>query len=78
MFNCIAPEICEIINRSRNLITEYNQTNMINYERKLSILHDLLGSIGNNVKIDVPFHCDYGINTYIGNNVVININCRYI
>ena len=34
--------------------------------------------IGNNVKIDVPFYCDYGQHISIGNNVIININCTFV
>lgn len=28
--------------------------------------------------IDTPFHCDYGKNIFLGNNVVINMNCTLV
>lgn len=28
--------------------------------------------------IDTPFYCDYGSNIFIGNDVIININCTFV
>ena len=42
------------------------------------ILRELLGSIGENVTVDTPFYCDYGSNIFIGNDVIININCTFV
>ncbi len=28
--------------------------------------------------IDTPFHCDYGKNIFLGNNVIINMNCTFV
>ena len=46
--------------------------------RRSEILRELLGGIGDNVMIDTPFHCDYGKNIFLGNNVVINMNCTLV
>ena len=43
--------------------------------RARELTRELLGGIGDNVMIDTPFHCDYGKNIFLGNNVVINMNC---
>lgn len=28
--------------------------------------------------VDTPIHCDYGKHTFIGNNVIINMNCTFV
>ena len=58
-----------------------NNTNQTKFEdtiQKDNILSELFAKIGNNVKIDVPFYCDYGQHISIGNNVIININCTFV
>ena len=35
-------------------------------------------TIGENVVIDTPFHCDYGKNIFLGNDVIINMNCTFV
>ena len=64
--------------RARELTREYYFSDYRDKERRLSILRELLGGIGENVEIDTPFHCDYGNNIFIENNVIININCTFV
>ena len=66
------------IARVRELTREYYFSVYRDKEKWLSILRELLGSIGENVEIDTPFHCDYGKNGFNGNNVIININCTFV
>lgn len=44
-------------------------------EKKQQILKNLFGSIWKNVPIDEKFHCEYGKNIFIGNDVIIGPNC---
>lgn len=76
IFNCIDKGLTDMIGISRMLTRQYNSSNST--EEKESILSALLGKIGSNVKIDTPFYCDYGKNIFIGDNVVININCTFV
>ena len=78
LFNCIDPELTNIIKRARKLTKAYNSTPFDNETKKAEILTKLFHKIGSNVKIDMPFYCDYGVNTTIGNNVIININCTFV
>lgn len=39
---------------------------------------EMFGSIGENVHIDVDFHCEYGKHIFIGNKTIINQNCTFI
>ena len=77
-FNCIDDELVSIITKARRLTKQYNQTKFEDTIQKDNILSELFAKIGNNVKIDVPFYCDYGQHISIGNNVIININCTFV
>lgn len=71
----------EMLNRiahARELTREYYFTDYLDKDKRRSILQELLGGIGENVEIDTPFHCDYGKNIFIQNNVIININCTFV
>lgn len=41
-------------------------------------MNELLGSMGDNVHIDIDFHCEYGINIHCGSDVIINMNCTFV
>ncbi len=40
-----------------------------------ALLKELLGSVGEGAVIRPPFHCDYGYNIHLGNDVFLNFNC---
>lgn len=75
-FNCIDDELVSIITKARRLTKQYNQTKFEDTIQKDNILSELFAKIGNNVKIDVPFYCDYGQHISIGNNVLIASNVQ--
>ena len=66
------------IARTRELTREYYFSDYGDMEKRTSILRKLLGGIGENVAIDTPFHCDYGKNIFLGNDVIINMNCTFV
>jgi len=66
------------IANARKLTRMYYSTDYKDTEERRAILAELLGGIGENVAIDTPFHCDYGKNIYIGNHVIINMNCTFV
>jgi len=59
------------------------KTWMVRYNAALSetpsvrraLLKELLGSVGEGTVIRPPFHCDYGYNIHLGNDVFFNFNC---
>ncbi len=71
-------DILDGIARARELTREYYNSNYKDVEERRVILKELLGSVGENVAIDTPFYCDYGKNIFIGNDVIININCTFV
>lgn len=68
----------KLIARTRKLTREYYLSDYDDTEKRSAILRELLGSIGENVVIDTPLHCDYGKNIFLGNDVIINMNCTFV
>lgn len=68
----------KLIARTRELVREYYHTDYEDTQKKTAILRELLGDMGENVAIDTPFHCDYGKNIFLGDDVIINMNCTFV
>ena len=41
-------------------------------------LREALGGVGENVFIETPFHCAYGVNLFLGDDVYINAGCAIL
>ncbi len=72
------PELVEITARAKRLTRELNNTDYTDTERKRSIMQQLFGSVGRRVHLDIDFHCEYGRNIFIGDRVIINMNCTFV
>lgn len=68
----------KLIARTRELTREYYLSDYEDAEKRTAILRELLGGKGENVEIDTPFHCDHGNNIFLGNDVIIGINCTFV
>lgn len=68
----------KLIARTRELTREYYFSDYEDTEKRTAILQELLGGMGENVEIDTPFHCDHGNNIFLGNDVIIGINCTFV
>lgn len=66
------------IARARRLVREYYLSDYEDVEKRKEILTELLGGIGKNFAIDTPFHCDLGKNIFLGDDVIINMNCTFV
>ena len=42
---------------------------------RVAMLHQLIGKLGKNPWIEVPFFCDYGYNIQMGDDCFFNFNC---
>ena len=71
-------EEMKTIARARELTRKYFLTDYDDKKTRSEILGELFGSIGENVVVDTPLHCDYGKNVHIGNDVIINMNCTFV
>ena len=66
------------IARARELTREYYHSDYFDTQKRNSILVKLFGSIGENVSIDTPFHWDHGKNIFLGNDIIIGMNCTFV
>lgn len=64
----------EMYYRAAKISDEYNSTAYEDTKKLDSLLNQLLKTKGDNVKIMPNFHCEFGHNISIGNNVFINFN----
>lgn len=61
--------------RARALTARYNATTQDEQGDRRELLEELLGSVGRDVWIEPPFHCDYGWNIELDDRVFMNVNC---
>ena len=64
--------------RAKRLLAEFNATDYADTARRLSLLREMLGSVGEGVHVDIDFHSEYGQNIFLGNRVIINMNCTFV
>lgn len=72
------PDTLSMIARARQLTRDYYLSDYNDSRKRRAILEELFGTIGKNVAIDTPFHCNYGKNIFLGDNVIINMNCTFV
>lgn len=70
-----SDKLCKMRIKARALLKEFEALDFNESEKKQLILKELFGAIGKNVPIDDKFHCEYGKNIFIGNDVIIGSNC---
>ncbi|MHA6530849.1 sugar O-acetyltransferase [Paenibacillus sp. BAC0078] len=56
-------------------IHEYNLLRPDEDTRRNELIRSILGSAGEGVSVEAPFHCDYGTNISVGKNFYTNYNC---
>ncbi|UBF25968.1 sugar O-acetyltransferase [Kovacikia minuta CCNUW1] len=69
------PELAAENKRASRLLRAYSQTTEEERERRIQILQELFGSVGESPSIVPPFHCDYGSNIYVGDRFYMNYGC---
>ncbi len=68
-------ELVALRERARDLCRALNATGDSEREERRRILGELLGSGGDTVNLQPPFHCDYGAQIELGENVFFNFDC---
>lgn len=77
------PELTAARMRARQLTRRYNQSREDEDDLRTELLRELFGSIGQQVVIEPPFHCDYGEYISIGDNFFMNfggaiLDCNFV
>jgi maltose O-acetyltransferase len=75
-YNCLDANLEAERKRTKELLRLYNSTEAA--PERQTILHRLLGQIGQNSIIEPPFFCSYGQNIYLGDHVFLNISCTIL
>jgi len=75
LYRADAPELNDDARRAARWIAAYNTLIDASWEERQGLLRELLGRVGEDVRVRPPFHCDYGHNIELGDGVFINFNC---
>lgn len=77
-FNGGDPQLAEMTLRTKRLLARLNALDYADTEQKEMILREMLGGMGRDVHVDIDFHCEYGKNIFLGDKVIINMNCTFV
>jgi maltose O-acetyltransferase len=75
LYDPLDPELAHLRLRARDLCHELNASREGDATTRRRILVDLVGSGGDTVWMQPPFHCDYGSNIHLGEKVFFNFGC---
>lgn len=64
--------------KTKRLLVRLNTLDYADAAQKENILRDMFGRMGEHVYVDIDFHCEYGKNIFIGDKVIINMNCTLV
>ena len=68
------PELVALKLKSHNLSQEYSNTREDETERRTKLLREIVGELGENVRVQGPVFFHYGCHTSIGSNCFFNYN----
>ena len=72
------PKVMEMVLRTKRLLAQFNATDLADVERRQALLREMLGCVGKGIHVDIDFHCEYGKHIFIGDRVIINMNCTFV
>jgi maltose O-acetyltransferase len=76
IYNCLDAGLIAERQKVKEALRQYNQT--VDPSEQQTLLEQMLGTIGQNTIIEPPFHCVYGKNIYLGDDVYLNILCTIL
>ncbi len=74
VFNPVDPELVAVKHLAHNVSVDYSLTHEDETEKRRAMLESILGSLGQNARIQGPMAFNYGKHTFIGNNFFANFN----
>ncbi|ETK89037.1 hypothetical protein F441_06944 [Phytophthora nicotianae CJ01A1] len=75
LYNPMHPDLLKERQETRKLVNKYNKLESAESPEAQEILTKMLGAKGRDCLVDIPFRCDCGSNTRLGDNVYMNSNC---
>lgn len=76
--NRLDEEVLNLMVQTKRLLTRFNATDSSEDTKRNEILCQMLGGIGNYSRVGANFHCECGKHIFIGDKVVINMNCTFL
>jgi maltose O-acetyltransferase len=77
-YTCIDPELEALRAAAHDALHEHNSMRPGERRNMGPALRLLLAQVGDNVRIEAPFYCAYGINIELGDNVFLNAGCTIL
>ncbi|HMU30506.1 MAG TPA: sugar O-acetyltransferase [Nitrospira sp.] len=78
LYRASSAELTMERRRAQMMLARYNAITDGEPDLLLSLLRDLMGSVGDGTVIMPQFTCDYGYNIRLGRNVFINYHCIFL
>lgn len=78
MYQAFDEELVSLRTKCRLLLSEFNASSPQDFQKREEILEELLGKKTKGTIIEPPFHCDYGINIELGDDVYMNFGCTIL
>lgn len=75
LYSAADAELQADIAETQAWLARYNQALAEPPSVRSLILRERLGTVGADVDVRPPFHCDYGFNIRLGDGVFLNFNC---
>lgn len=76
--NRLDEEVLNMIVQTQRLLIRLHATDTSEGEKRNEILTQMFGSIGKYSSVGMNFHCECGKHIFIGDKVVINMNCTFL
>lgn len=73
-YDALDPFLIEGLQKTRELLWEFNRLRPSQTERMREIIREILGKCGERFHINQPFRCDYGCNIEVGEDFFANFN----
>jgi maltose O-acetyltransferase len=77
-YSCLDPEFDGIRNAARSAVHSHNTMHPGERGSMAPDLRALFAEVADNVFIEAPFHCSYGINIRLGSRVYLNAGCTIL
>jgi maltose O-acetyltransferase len=75
LYDPLDPELMSLRQSARELLWRLNQSPPGAAAERDALCRQLFGSVGRDLLLEPPFHCDYGFNIHLGDSVYFNFNC---
>lgn len=76
--NHLDEEVLEMMIQTKKLLPLLNSANSVDDEERANIMQELFGSVGKYVSVGMNFYCECGKHIFLGDKVVINMNCTFL